>query len=58
MKTFGYHLIGVWWHNTNELLAAILRTGKAGSNTATDHIEVLTAAIARVLLGNARACHP
>jgi len=47
-KTFGYHPIGVWIDNTNEFLAAILRTGKAGSNTATDHIEVLTAAIAQV----------
>jgi len=47
-KTFGYHPIGVWCDNTNEFLAAILRTGKAGSNTAADHIEVLTAAIAQV----------
>lgn len=47
-KTFGYHPIGVWCDNTHEFLAAILRTGKAGSNTAADHIEVLTAAIAQV----------
>ena len=47
-KTFGYHPIGVWCDNTNDFLAAMLRTGKAGSNTAVDHIEVLTAAIAQV----------
>ena len=34
--------------NTQEFLAAKLRTGRAGSNTATDHIEVLTDAIAQV----------
>ena len=33
-KTFGYHPIGVWCDNTGEFLAAALRTGRAGSNTA------------------------
>lgn len=47
-RTFGYHPIGVWCDNTNEFLAAMLRTGKAGSNTAADHVEVLTAGIAQV----------
>ena len=47
-KTFGYHPIGVWCDNTQELLAASLRPGNAGSNTTADHIEVLTAAIAQV----------
>ena len=47
-KTFGYHPIGVWCDNTAEFLAATLRAGKAGSNTAADHIEVLGAAIAQV----------
>lgn len=47
-KTFGYHPIGVWCDNTGELLAAQLRPGNAGSNTAADHIQVLTAAIAQV----------
>ena len=42
-KTFGYHPIGVWCDNTGGFLAAMLRTGKAGSNTAADHIEVLSA---------------
>lgn len=47
-KTFGYHPIGVWCDNTQELLAAKLRPGNTGSNTTTDHVEVLTAAIAQV----------
>ena len=47
-KTFGYHPIAVWCDNTHELLAARLRPGNAGSNTATDHTDVLTAAIAQV----------
>ena len=51
-KTFGYHPIGVWCDNTQELLAASLRPGNAGSNTTTDHIEVLTAAIAQVPAGH------
>lgn len=44
-KTFGYHPIGVWCDNTQELLAATLRPGNAGSNTTNDQIGVLTAAI-------------
>lgn len=47
-RTFGFHPLGVWCDNTQEFLAAKLRTGRAGSNTATDHIEVLTEAIAQV----------
>jgi len=45
---FGYHPIGVWCDNTQEMLAATLRPGNAGSNTTTDHIAVLSAAIAQV----------
>jgi hypothetical protein len=45
---FGYHPIGVWCDNTQEMLAATLRPGNAGSNTTVDHIAVLTAAIAQV----------
>lgn len=45
-RTFGFHPLGVWCDNTSEFLAAKLRTGRAGSNTAVDHIEVLAAAIA------------
>jgi hypothetical protein len=47
-KTFGFHPLGVWCDNTTEFLAGMLRTGKAGSNTAADHIEVLTEAIAQI----------
>jgi hypothetical protein len=47
-RTFGFHPLGVWCDNTSEELAALLRTGKAGSNTAIDHIEVLTDAIAQI----------
>ena len=47
-QTFGFHPLGVWCDNTGEFLTAMLRTGKAGSNTAADHITVLTEAIAQV----------
>ena len=45
---FGYHPLGVWCENTQESMALMLRPGNAGSNTAADHIAVLTAAIAQV----------
>jgi hypothetical protein len=45
---FGYHPIAVWCDNSQEMLAAMLRPGNAGSNTTSDHINVLTAAIAQV----------
>lgn len=47
-RTFGFHPIGVWCDNTGEFLAGMLRPGRAGSNTAADHIEVLTQAIDQV----------
>lgn len=47
-RTFGFHPIGVWCDNTGEFLAANLRPGNAGSNTATDHIQVLSEAIAQI----------
>ena len=47
-RTFGFHPLGVWCDNTSEFLAGKLRAGNAGSNTAADHIEVLTEAIAQV----------
>jgi hypothetical protein len=47
-QTFGFHPLGVWCDNTSEFLAAKLRAGNAGSNTAADHIEVLTDAIAQI----------
>jgi len=45
---FGYHPLAIWCDNTQEMLAVALRPGNAGSNTVTDHIEVLTHAIAQV----------
>jgi hypothetical protein len=46
--TYGFHQFGVWCDNTTELLAARLRAGNAGANTAADHIEVLAAAINQI----------
>ena len=42
--TFGYHPLLAFLDNTNEALARVLRPGRAGSNTAADHIAVLDAA--------------
>ena len=47
-KTFGFHPLGVWCDNTSEFLSAMLRTGKAGSNTAADHVTVLSDAISQI----------
>ena len=47
-KGFGFHPLGAWLANTRECLAMLLRPGNAGSNTVSDHIEVLAAAIAQV----------
>lgn len=46
--TYGFHPIGVWCDNTSEMLAATLRPGNSGANTADDHIAVLADAIAQV----------
>jgi hypothetical protein len=47
-KGYGFHPLGAWLANTAECLAMLLRPGNAGSNTVTDHIEVLAAAIAQL----------
>lgn len=47
-RTFGFHPLGVWCDNTEEFLAGQLRTGRAGSNTAADHITVLAEAINQI----------
>ena len=44
-RSFGYHPMLAFCDNTGEFLAATLRRGNAGSNTAADHIEVLDAAV-------------
>jgi Transposase DDE domain group 1 len=46
--SWGHHPLEAWCDNTGESLAVKLRTGSAGSNTAADHIEVLTEAIAQI----------
>jgi hypothetical protein len=46
--SFGYHPMLACCDNTGELLAAQLRPGNAGSNTAADHITVLDAALAQL----------
>jgi Transposase DDE domain group 1 len=47
-KTFGFHPLLAFCDNTGEFLAAQLRKGNAGSNTAIDHITVLDAALAQL----------
>nr|WP_269326632.1 IS1380 family transposase [Kineosporia mesophila] len=47
-KTFGHYPLTAWCDNTGECLAIKLRAGNAGSNTVTDHIEVLTEAIRQI----------
>lgn len=45
---FGLHPIIVSCANTTEILAVLLRAGNAGSNTAADHVAVLSEAIAQL----------
>jgi hypothetical protein len=45
---FGYHPLLAFLDNTGEALAGLLRPGNAGSNTATDHIQVIDEAIAQI----------
>jgi len=45
---FGYHPLAAWLDNTNEALAAVLRPGNAGSNTAADHLTVVDQALAQL----------
>jgi hypothetical protein len=47
-KGYGFHPLGAWCRNTRECLAMQLRPGNAGSNTFTDHKEVLEAALRQV----------
>ena len=44
----GFHPLAGWCPNTRECLAMLLRAGNAGSNTFTDHRDVLAAAIGQV----------
>jgi hypothetical protein len=56
-RTFGYHPLLAFCDNTGEFLAARLRKGNAGSNTAIDHVAVLDAALAQ-LPDHPSARHP
>jgi hypothetical protein len=47
-KGYGFHPLGAWCANTRECLAMLLRPGNAGSNTFTDHRDVLAAAVRQV----------
>lgn len=46
--TYGHHPLLATCDNTGELLAVMLREGRAGSNTGADHVAVLDAAIAQI----------
>jgi Transposase DDE domain group 1 len=46
--TFGHHPLTAWCDNTFESLALKLRSGSAGSNTVSDHMEVLDEAITQI----------
>jgi hypothetical protein len=45
---YGFHPLGCWLDETGEALAAVLRPGNAGSNTAEDHFKVLGLALAQL----------
>jgi hypothetical protein len=47
-KGYGFHPLGAWLANTRECPAMLLRPGNAGSNTFTDHKEVLAEALRQV----------
>jgi hypothetical protein len=47
-KGYGFHPLGAWCMNTRESLDMMLRPGNAGSNTFTDHKEVLGKALKQV----------
>ena len=47
-RTFGFHPLECYLDETGEPLAAILRAGNAGSNTAEDHSRVLELALAQL----------
>ena len=45
---YGFHPLMAYCDETDEALAAILRPGNAGSNTAADHVEVIEDALAQI----------
>ena len=48
---YGFHPLAAWCINTRECLSMLLRPGSDGSNTFTDHKEVLTDALKQVPAG-------
>ena len=46
--SWGHHPLEAWCDNTGESLALLLRAGSAGSNTVSDHLEVLEEAISQL----------
>ncbi|MEU2615988.1 IS1380 family transposase [Micromonospora sp. NPDC007271] len=46
--SFGFHPMLVTCDNTGEMLTVTLRPGNAGANTAADHLDVLTDAVAQI----------
>jgi hypothetical protein len=50
-KGYGFHPLGAWIANTRECPDMLLRPGNAGSNTFTDHKEVLDRALKQVPAG-------
>jgi Transposase DDE domain group 1 len=51
-RTFGFHPLECYLDETGEPLAALLRSGNAGSNTAEDHSRVLELALAQLPAGD------
>jgi hypothetical protein len=47
-RTFGYHPLFCFLDGTREALSALLREGRAGSNTTADHITVLDRALQQI----------
>jgi hypothetical protein len=45
---YGFHPLSAFLDNTNEARAGLLRTRRAGSNPAADHIELLDLAVAQI----------
>jgi Transposase DDE domain group 1 len=50
-RGFGHHPLLAFLDATGEALGGILRPGNAGSNTAADHVELLTMALAQLPVG-------
>jgi len=47
-RGFGFHPLLCYLDETGEALAGVLREGRAGANTAADHLEVLDRALAQI----------